>query len=366
MKKTLSLLSLVFVFIALSVSVTTKGIAFEGSCTPTGTLVTETYTPCLNITKNSEWHIDWPDSYNSHIQLNGRGWCDSGNVCCDSTLRTTECWPDFDSPQATNNGKWSVRVTNKTTKSTNTTCPGGCANANVISCVSEGSTTFAALHSCGSFEDESGGGASEGCQSDFQCALIGCMECNCVFGMCSSASPIVIDVSGNGFDLTNASLGVDFDLNGDGVARRVAWTSATSDDVWLVLDRNGNGKVDNGSELFGNITPQPPSPNPNGFLALAVFDKPEHSGNGDGLITQSDAVFPLLRAWQDANHNGISESSELRELRAIGILGLEIEYKESKRTDEFGNSFRYRAKVRSARGAQVDRWAWDVFLVSAP
>jgi hypothetical protein len=364
MKNTLPLLSLVLVVIVVLGSVTTKGTAFEGNCTPKGTFVSQALNPCPNLTKRDEWHIEWPDSSESHVLPNGTGWCSTGEVCCDSTPRTKECWPDFGSPVETNSS-WSVRVTNKTTATTNTTCPNGCANANVVSCVSAGATTFAALHTCRS-EEEGGSGGSEGCESDYECAFVGCLECNCVFGMCSSASPIVIDVSGNGFDLTSASLGVDFDLNGDGVARRVAWTTAGSDDVWLMLDRNANGKVDNGSELFGNITPQPISPNPNGFLALAVFDKPEHGGNGDGLITQSDAVFPLLRAWQDANHNGVSESSELRELRAAGILVLEIEYKESKRTDEFGNSFRYRAKVRSVQGAQIDRWAWDVFLVSAP
>jgi hypothetical protein len=182
-------------------------------------------------------------------------------------------------------------------------------------------------------------------------------------------SPVVVDTDGKGFHLTDAAHGVLFDIEGTSTPLHVSWTAEGSNNAFLALDRNGNGKIDSGKELFGNYTAQPISPTPNGFLALAEFDKLENGGNGDGVIDEKDAVFSKLRLWIDKNHNGISEPNELFKLPELGVFSISLKYKISKRTDRYGNQFRFRSRVNVTDQEEDESHAgpvsYDVFLTQA-
>lgn len=153
-----------------------------------------------------------------------------------------------------------------------------------------------------------------------------------------------------------------FDFLGDGNMIQMAWTAKGSTNGWLALDRNGNGVIDSAKELFGNFTDQPASDDPNGFLALAVFDKPENGGNGDGVIDRNDTVWSKLRVWIDTNHDGISQPEELHTLDAMGIKAIDLRYKESKRQDAYGNQFRYKGHLQAKANDPVERTIYDVEL----
>jgi len=199
------------------------------------------------------------------------------------------------------------------------------------------------------------------CGEDFYCDTD---LCECV-GYWPWEDPIIIDLTGHGFVLTTLSDGVLFDFFGTGMPRQTSWTAAGTDVGFLALDRNGNGRIDNGTELFGNITPQPKLGNSrkgNGFLALAEFDKPENGGNSDGWITNADAVYSTLLVWVDKNHNGVSRPGELLGLTRAGIQAISLDFRKSRWADDYGNIFRYRSAIVWYGHSGGAQWIYDVIL----
>ena len=138
--------------------------------------------------------------------------------------------------------------------------------------------------------------------------------------------PLALDLDGDGIETlaANGYSGVLFDQNGDGIKRATGWVA--SDDGLLALDRNGNGIIDDGTELFGNNTTITDGVGAgavgggmaeSGLAALADLDT-----NADGLMNASDAQFANLRVWRDLNSDGISQSNELFTLNDLGITSL--------------------------------------------
>jgi hypothetical protein len=182
-------------------------------------------------------------------------------------------------------------------------------------------------------------------------------------------TPILIDLDQNGFHLTGLDDAVMFDLDADGRANRISWTSASSGDAFLVLDRNGNGWIDDGRELFGNATPLASgAAAPNGYEALIELDHPAFGGNGDSMLTPADAAWELLQVWTDRDHDGITDAGELENLSMAGITLLDTRYKRSNKTDAHGNLFRFRSKALVGNPAGQIRAAvtYDVYFVESP
>ena len=140
--------------------------------------------------------------------------------------------------------------------------------------------------------------------------------------------PLIIDLGESGIELRSLEHGVNFDLDNNGFAEKTAWIG--TEDGFLALDRNGNGNIDNGGELFGDqVILKDGSKSASGFEALAELDD-----NSDGIIDNNDAAFSNLRVWIDANHNGKSESNELKTLNETGVVSISLEHSEVSIVDE--------------------------------
>lgn len=194
---------------------------------------------------------------------------------------------------------------------------------------------------------------------------------------------------------TNPALGnyVTFDIQGNGTYQKISWPKSGSGNAWLVYDRDDDGIIKDGTELFGNFTPHSDggilnNPDANGFLALDWYDQPAQGGNMDLILDKRDPVWQKLKLWID-EHCYLtpdvpcqSRPNELYTLESKGINSLSLVYGYSMKTDAVGNRFKFYAVVNpDAENALKDgqgnsccdlhqhskdgRLMYDVFLKTA-
>lgn len=180
-------------------------------------------------------------------------------------------------------------------------------------------------------------------------------------------SPIVLDLARNGFNFSGPRQPVAFDIDADTVREKICWTGTRTDDTFLAMDRNGNGMIDDGSELFGDSTPfLDGRPAQNGYQVLFELDVVR--GNGNGFLDVGDQDFERLLLWHDWNHNAKSEPAELIALAATDIYAVSVEYSVSLEQDQHGNRLRFRGSAFRSGNSVVAPGILstvDVFFASA-
>lgn len=176
-------------------------------------------------------------------------------------------------------------------------------------------------------------------------------------------SPIVVNMTNGNYELSGTSDPVLFDIDASDKPIRIAWTAAGTPMAFLALDRNNNGRVDDGSELFGNHTPLPGGATAaNGFEALAPYD-----ANHDLVIDSSDPVWASLTLWTDLNHDGISQAAELLPASRSSLVAISLSHHWSGRSDPSGNHFRYQSRIWLSHGNRptTAKPVYDIFFVAA-
>jgi hypothetical protein len=186
--------------------------------------------------------------------------------------------------------------------------------------------------------------------------------------------PLIIALDAGRFDFTSVEDGVAFDLDGDGVMERTAWTSATSRNAFLALDVIRTGRIENGRKLFGGLYGAE-----NGFTTLARFEQeparlaaataiPERSGAPDAAIDSADPLYDQLILWIDSNHNGKAEGIELHSLASEGVVRIFVGAVGLGTRDRFGNVFKFAAQglVKNRDGVPVATEVRSVRFANQP
>ena len=152
------------------------------------------------------------------------------------------------------------------------------------------------------------------------------------FGIAQTTqSPLILDLDGDGVETIGTGAGVHFDHDGNRFGELSGWVG--KDDGLLVWDRNGNGQIDSGTELFGNNTVLANGQKAaNGFAALGDLD-----ANRDGKMDTTDAAFANLRVWKDGNSNAVVDAGEFQTLTQAGVRSITTAFVGQAVTDANGN-----------------------------
>ncbi|MGC5702526.1 hypothetical protein J4P02_20195 [Pseudomonas sp. NFXW11] len=161
-------------------------------------------------------------------------------------------------------------------------------------------------------------------------------------------TPLLIDLDGSGITTLPIEQGVEFDFDGESQPIHTGWAGTNSG--FLVMDRNKDGIINDGKELFGDRTPLPNGGTaPDGVIALAALDS-----NLDGFIDKNDSVWADLKIWQDINSNGISEANELQSLIDIGLKNINLSFTRDSILDKHGNIHELNSSVTWNDGRVTD------------
>jgi len=190
-----------------------------------------------------------------------------------------------------------------------------------------------------------GGG---GCCECDRCDICGtgggilCPACDEYFE-CLYMCPLIVDLEGDGFKFSGPEGAVEFDMFVTGTPQKAQWVLPNQDDAFLAMDLNGNGIVDDGSEMFGNGTLMlmDGTRAMNGFVGLAQYDRLEYGGNDDGLITEADRIWQDLYLWLDSDADGVSQPFEMAPIGEFRVSGFNVIPREKYHYDKNDNWLRF-------------------------
>jgi hypothetical protein len=191
--------------------------------------------------------------------------------------------------------------------------------------------------------------------------------------------PLALDLNNDGITTISANDGIMFDHNNSGIRYGTGWINPS--DGWLALDRNGNGKIDSGRELFGDNTRKLDG----NFAAHAYDALKSFDTNNDGQVSAADATgdadssgtidgsetywdidnngeydasvdktFADLRVWVDANSNGVTDGGELKTLAELNIVSIGTGKTTVNVADENGNLNTFKGNYTTSSGEVVD------------